>query len=253
MHRHYKAAQGLADERLIRQKNVACQRIDTGGTFQPRDFNGLASGLKIARHIVMNINPLSGTNGTYLQSLLASALRSASSTSGSTGGASGVSLGNPQDSNQLSPFAQLLSTLQQLQQSNPTEYQQVTQQIATNLQSAAKTATADGNTAAANQLNQLATDFTTASQSGQLPNIQDQSQAVSGGHHHHHGHHAESSQSSSSSGSTAGASSSSSSNSTNDLLAQFLSGLGAGSSSQNNALNPMAVIMNTLSNAGLTS
>src|ERR1035438_6564399 len=223
----------------------------TRGTLQPRDLNGLASGLKTASQILMNIHPLSGTNSIYVQPLVSSVLSSTKSTSGTTG-SSNVSLGNSQDNNQLSPFAQLLSTLQQLQQSNPTEYKQVTGQIATNLQNAAKTATADGNTAAATQLNQLATDFTNASQSGQLPNIQDLSQAVSGGHHHHHGHHAESSQSSSSSGSTAGASSSSSSNSTNDLLAQFLSGLGAGSSSQNNALNPMAVIMNTLSNAGLT-
>src|ERR1039458_9773103 len=79
----------------------------------------------------MNINPLSGTNSPYIQSLLSSSLSSANSTSGSTGGTSGVLFGNPQDSNQLSPFAQLLSTLQQLQQSNPTEYQQITQQIAT--------------------------------------------------------------------------------------------------------------------------
>src|ERR1035438_9235880 len=84
----------------------------------------------------MNINPLSGTNSPYIQSLLSSSLSSANSTSGSTGGTSGVLFGNPQDSNQLSPFAQLLSTLQQLQQSNPTEYQQITQQIATNMQSA---------------------------------------------------------------------------------------------------------------------
>ena len=201
----------------------------------------------------MNINALSGTNSTYLQSLLTSALGSATSTNASTGSTSGVSFGNPQDTNQLSPFALLLSTLQQLQQSNPTEYQQVTQQIATNLQSAATTATSDGNTAAATQLNQLATDFTSASQSGQLPNIQDLSQAVSGGHHHHHGHHADSGESSGSSGSTTGASSSSSSSSTTNLLAQFLSGSGTGSLNQNNALNPMAIIMNTLSNAGLTA
>ncbi|MGD0870451.1 MAG: hypothetical protein ABSB88_12915 [Bryobacteraceae bacterium] len=208
----------------------------------------------------MNIHPLSGTNSPYLQSLLTSALSGATSTSGSTGSTGGVSFGNPQDSNQLSPFALLLSTLQQLQQSNPTEYQQVTQQIATNLQSAAKTATADGNTAAATQLNQLATDFTTASQSGQLPNVQDVSQAVSGGHHHHghHGHHGgasslDSASSSSSSDSTTGTSSSSSSNFTTDLLAQFLSSSGAGLSNRNNALNPMAIIMNTLSNAGLTT
>src|ERR1039458_2579026 len=209
----------------IRQKNVARRKTDTRGPFQPRDFNGLVSGLKTARQIVMNINPLSGTNSTYLQSLLSSSLSSANSNSGSTGGTSGVSFGNPQDSKQLSPFAQLLSTLQQLQQSNSIEYQQVTQQIATNLQSAAKTATADSNTAAAAQLNQLATDFTTASQSGQLPNVQDLSQAVSGGHHHHGRHmhgtpilagglSVEPMSSSSSSASTAVASSSSSGNST---------------------------------------
>ena len=211
----------------------------------------------------MNIHPLSGTNSIYVQPLVSSVLSSTKSTSGTTG-SSNVSLGNSQDNNQLSPFAQLLSTLQQLQQSNPTEYKQVTGQIATNLQSAAKTATADGNTAAATQLNQLATDFTNASQSGQLPNIQDLSQAVSGGHHHHGRHmhgtpilagglSVEPMSSSSSSASTAVASSSSSGNSTTGLLAQFLSNSGAGLLSQNNALNPMAIIMNTLSSAGITT
>ena len=207
----------------------------------------------------MNINPLSGTNSTYLQSLLSSSLSSANSNSGSTGGTRGVSFGNPQDSKQLSPFAQLLSTLQQLQQSNSIEYQQVTQQIATNLQSAAKTATADGNTAAAAQLNQLATDFTAASQSGQLPNVQDLSQAVSGRHHHHVPHMqpphivagllpVDPVSSSSSSSSTTNPSGSST-----GLITQFLNNSDGGSSSQNNALNPMAIIMNTLSTAGLTA
>jgi hypothetical protein len=54
--------------------------------------------------------------------------------------------------------------------------------------------------------------------------------------------------SSSSSASTAG----SSGNST-DLIAQFLSNSGADSLNQNNALDPMAIIRNTLSNAGLTT
>lgn len=211
----------------------------------------------------MNINSLSGTNSTYLQSLLASALSSTNSTSGST---SATSLGNTQDTNQLSPFAQLLSTLQQLQQSNPTEYQQITQQIATNLQSASTTATADGDTAAAAQLTQLATDFTNASQSGQLPNVQDLSQAISAGHHHHH-HHAQSAQNSSSTDSTSGAGSSSTASSTTststsetstansiaDLFSQFLANSVAGSFSQSNSLNPMTIIMNTLSNAGLAT
>jgi hypothetical protein len=119
------------------------------------------------------------------------------------------------DSSQLSPFAQLMSTLQQLQQSNTAEYQQVTQQIATNLQAAAQTATADGNTTAATQLNQLSTDFTNASTSGQLPNAQSLAQALGGGHHHHHFH-----------ADSAGA--------------------------QGDTLNPTSVISNTLASAGIT-
>jgi hypothetical protein len=82
----------------------------------------------------------------------------------------------------------VLSLLQQLQQSNPSQYQQVTQQIATNLQSAAQTAQQNGNASASNQLNQLATDFTNASKSGQLPNISDLAQAIAGHHHRQHSH-----------------------------------------------------------------
>jgi hypothetical protein len=84
------------------------------------------------------------------------------------------------DSGQLSPFAQLVSTLQQVQQQNPAEYQQLTQQIAVNLQSAAQTAQTQGNSPQANQLGQLATDFTNAAGTGQLPNLQDLAQAVGG-------------------------------------------------------------------------
>jgi hypothetical protein len=133
-----------------------------------------------------------------------------------------------------------MSTLQQLQQSNPSEYKQVTQQIATNLQNAAKTATADGNSTQATQLNQLATDFTNASQSGQLPNVQDLAQAVGGGHHHHHhGHAAASSDSDSSS-----------SSSTSQTLSQQLAAFQA-NSTPNASLDPMAIITNTLSSAGI--
>jgi hypothetical protein len=94
---------------------------------------------------------------------------------------------------QPSPFTQMLSALQQLQQSNPAGgYQQVTQQIAANLQTAAQTAQSNGNSAAAKQFTQLSKDFANASASGQLPNVQDLAQAVGGsgtssaggGHHH---------------------------------------------------------------------
>src|SRR5271167_3590566 len=138
-------------------------------------------------------------SSSYLQSLLTSALQKPAGTPSQISSTSASSIGQQSDSSQLSPFARLLSTLQQLQQSNPTQYQQVTQQIATNLQTAAKTAQADGNSTAANQLSQLATDFTNASNTDQLPNIQDLAQAL-GGHHHHH-HHSEAASSDSASNS----------------------------------------------------
>jgi hypothetical protein len=128
------------------------------------------------------------------------------------------------------------------------------------LQNAAKTATTDGNTTAASQLNQLATDFTNASTSGQLPNIQDLAQAVSGGgHHHHHGHHHasgassdSSTDSSTSSTSTASTSSSSTSgNSVTSAIDQLLAAFQA-NATQNDALNPLSIITNTLSSAGIS-
>jgi hypothetical protein len=217
-------------------------------------FNGLRfprSGGKIADKSGMSSNSINSLASSYLQSILGTALQatglSGKSTSSSVSGASGQS-----DSGQLSPFAQLMSTLQQLQQSNPAEYQQVTQQIAGNLQSAAQTATADGNTSAASQLTQLATDFTTASQSGQLPNVSDLAQAIGGGgHHHHHGHHASSSDSSTDSSSTSSTSSTTSTSSTSplqQLLAAFES-----NATQNESLNPLSIITNTLASAGITA
>ena len=182
-------------------------------------------------------------SGNYLEAFLTNALQNADGTANQTNSAAASSNGTQSDSGQLSPFARLLSTLQQLQQSNPTQYAQVTQQIATNLQSAAQTATADGNTTAASQLNTLATDFTNASTSGQLPNIQDLAQAVGGGGHHHHHHH-HSSDSDSSSADT--------SNNTDTPLSQLLAAFQTGGS-QNGSLNPAAIIFNTLSSAGITT
>jgi hypothetical protein len=205
-----------------------------------------------------SINPLSNS---YLQSILGSVLQNAglttSNADNSLGGIHQLSAAQQPDNGQLSPFAQLMSTLQQLQQANPTEYKQVTQQIATNLQSAAQTATADGNTAAATQLNQLATDFKNASQSGQLPNIQDMAQAIGGHHHHHHAHaaSADSDANSTSSGSSSSASSDSATSSSNSVANQMLAQLLAAfqtNETQNSALDPMSIINNTLSQAGIT-
>jgi len=192
-------------------------------------------------------------SSSYLQSILNTAIQGTASTT-KTAASSVSGIANPSDSGQLSPFAQLMTTLQQLQQSDPAKYQQVTQSIATNLQSAAQTAQAGGNTTAANQLNHLATDFTTASKSGQLPSVQDLAQAIGGGHHHHHSHHV-ASEPDSNAGATSGSSSSSSSASSGTSAGQTLSQLFSAAPAngiQNGSENPMAIIRNTLSNAGIS-
>jgi len=200
----------------------------------------------------MSTTPINSLS-SYLQSLLGTALQRTGSTNNATGsnlnGVDPFSLELQPDNSQLSPFARLLNTLQQLQQSDPAKYQQVTQQIATNLQSAAQTAQADGNTTAANQLTQLATDFTNASKSGQLPNIQDLAQAIGGHHHHHHSHPASAGSGSDSSASSSAGGTSSSSGA-NQMLSQLLS-VSQASGTQNDSLNPMSIILNTLSNAGI--
>jgi hypothetical protein len=195
----------------------------------------------------MSISPL---NLGSLQSIVGTALQGIgiSTKSNSSVSSSSVTSSVQQpDNGKLSPFAQLMNTLQQLQQSNPTQYQQVTQQIAANLQSASQTAQADGNTTLATQLNQIGTDFSNASQSGQLPNVQDLAQAV-GGHHHHHHAHAASSDSDSSTSST----SSTSSQSLSQLLAAFQASAFQSAGTTSDSLNPTSIISNTLSSAGIT-
>jgi hypothetical protein len=182
----------------------------------------------------MSTNSVNSLSSTYLQQILDAALGGVNNNQSSnllTVPTTGTA-GTQPDNGQLSPFAQIASSLQQLQQSNPTEYQQVTAAIATNLTTAAQTAATDGNTNAAGTLTQLASDFTSASQNGQLPNLQDLAQATGGtsGHHHHHhgGGHRSSGTTSSSTSSTSGTTGSQSS------------------------LNPLNIIFQTLSNAGLT-
>jgi len=169
----------------------------------------------------MSIGPLSNLSTGYLQSILSNTLHKAggsSSQNSALGSLGASSLAAQTDTGTISPFAQILTALQQIQQTNPSQYQQVTQQIATNLQSAAQTAQSQGNTSAATQLNQLSSDFSSASQSGQLPDIQDLSQAVGGGHHHHH-HHSQPA--------------------TADSAA-------AAQTQQQSSMNPMNIILNTL-------
>lgn len=195
----------------------------------------------------MSIGPLLGIAGSYIESLFANSTGSPSATAAMTG----IANNTPQDSNQLSPFAQILSSLQNLAQSNPSQYQQVTQQISGNLQSAAQTATANGDTSLASELTKLAGDFSSASGSGQLPNIQDLAQAI-GGHHGHH-HHFHSSSSSNTTETTSNSATGSGTTSTPGSVSSLLQTLNPSQASllANNSLNPLTIIENTLSSAGI--
>jgi hypothetical protein len=163
---------------------------------------------------------------TLLHAVLPINLFPNNTTASSSSVTASSALGQQPDTGQLSSFAQLISTLQQLQQSNPAQYQQVTQQIAANLQTAAQSAQAGGNTAAATQLNQLATDFTNASASDQLPNLQDLAKAVGGGGHHQHF-----------------------SGTASNALTQFLTSAQSGTS--NSSLNAASIIQSALASAGI--
>lgn len=211
--------------------------------------NNLGSGTQTADKLRMSIGSLSSIASGFVESLINKALTSNSTGKTTTSGTASTS--QTSDSNQLSPFAQLLSTLQQLQQSNPAEYEQVTKQIATNLTAAAQTATSAGNTTLASTLTQLATDFTTASQNDQMPSIQDLAAAT--GHHHHHGHHGSTSTSSTDASGTSAADSTgtSSSSSTSDLLSQLIASYQS-STSTSQSTDPMAIITSTLASAGIT-
>lgn len=201
----------------------------------------------------MSINSVSSlTNNSYLEQILNSALQTYGASANTSNSNNAVSLaGQNSDASQLSPFAQILSTLQELQQSNPTEYATLTQQIATNLQIAAQTDTADGNTSGASELTQLANDFTTASTSGQLPIISDLAQAIGGGAQGPPPPPPATDSSSSDSSSTSSMSSSSAS-SIFQQLEQLLASLQAsGNTSQ--SLTPQSIILQTLANAGISS
>ena len=124
-----------------------------------------ADGPAIAIHKGMVIAPLVNLATDFIDSLLPGSSSAASSTSASS---NTTATGSTATSNETSPFAQVLSSLQQ---SDPAEFQTVTQQITGYLNTGAQTATANGYTTLASQLSQLSTDFTNISANGQLPGL----------------------------------------------------------------------------------
>jgi len=198
----------------------------------------------------MNIHAMGNISQQYLQALFGTGSSSTSSTGSSSGSASSGSSSTlpsfAQGGNQLSPFAQVLTGLQQMEQANPTQYAQVTSQISTNLQTAAQTAQTQGNTTLATQLTTLSKDFSTASQSGQLPNVQDLAQAMGSGHHHH--------RMGAASGSSGSSSSTGGSNNTAGLFQYFsANGTLPSGTSLTQSLNPASIILNSLNPTSSTS
>src|SRR5579863_2962385 len=128
----------------------------------------------------MTINPLSSLQSTMFQPIGNAA---GNTHNGSLAAALQDSTAN------ISPMAQFLSNLQQMQQQNPDQFKQMTANIASKLQQAATNAQSQGNSAWASQLQQLASQFRTASTTGQMPAVQSLPRAGGSAHHHHGGHH----------------------------------------------------------------
>lgn len=130
----------------------------------------------------MNVNSVQSLLPSYLLPLNSTAANATNANSASSVQQQADVLG-------LSPTSQFLTQLQQLQTQSPQEFQAVISEITGQLQQAAGTASANGNTTQANQLTTLANTFQNASTGGPLPTAQQLQQAGLGGHHHHGGHH----------------------------------------------------------------
>jgi hypothetical protein len=204
----------------------------------------------------MSTSSVSNLSSFYLQPALASALQSTPAAAKTTSTSSVDS--SSSDLSRLSPFAQVVSTLQELQQTNPAKYADVTKQIAASLESAAQTAQSQGNSASASQFTELAGDFTKASQSGQLPDFTDLAQSIGGGGRHpHHQDSVEGRNVTAGSLGSSGSSITSSTNPTGNAASQILGQLvslfqSSGSQTAPSAPpEPLAIILQTLADAGL--
>jgi hypothetical protein len=124
-----------------------------------------------------------------VSSLLPSFVQSPPNATGSATSSGGLSLAalaaQPAATAQISPAAQFLSKLQQIQQQNPDQFKQVAAKIAAGLQKQAQQAQSNGNIAGATELNKLAADFQNSAKTGQLPPAQDLQATGMGTHNQH--------------------------------------------------------------------
>lgn len=117
----------------------------------------------------MTISPLASSALNWLQ-------RVGQPSSSGTGTSSGSGTSPASDSAPISGPAKLLNQLQQLATANPKQFKQVTSQLAARLQKGSSVAQGLGNTTLAGQLSQLASQFQSASQTGQISSILGQQQ-----------------------------------------------------------------------------
>jgi hypothetical protein len=121
----------------------------------------------------MSVSSLSDLSRQHMLSILGY-----NSTGQSSQAGVGASLAASKNGGQLSPFAQILAQMQQVEQANPAQYSKMTQQISTNLLAASSSAQIRGNSTLAGQLTALSKDFAAASQTGQIPNVNDLASAM---------------------------------------------------------------------------
>lgn len=116
----------------------------------------------------MSVNSISSSNlWQILESAATSQVNSATSATTSAAPAATSAPGSA-DSSSLSGPGQFFSELQKLATSNPTEFKKITAEVAQQLQSAAQSSTDPGQ---ANFLNQMASNFEKASQSGNFSDL----------------------------------------------------------------------------------
>jgi hypothetical protein len=108
------------------------------------------------------MNPIACSTPTALPSTTGTATTTNASAASGT-----QTQGN--DTTSVSPLGQFASWLHGLSQQNPAEYQKVTNGISNGLQKAATVAQHNGNTTLASELNDLSSQFETASVNGQFP------------------------------------------------------------------------------------
>jgi hypothetical protein len=111
---------------------------------------------------LLNISSISNSSQTYSVGNLSS-VTSSSKTSSTNGAA--------KDSSATSELATLMKQLESLEKTDPAKFKEISAEVANKLEEAAKTAADNGDSQNAGALNDMAAKFTTASETGKMPDL----------------------------------------------------------------------------------